>query len=195
MGISRSEDALLTSALVQGTLAAGAGRDRLSYKTLRTLAALDPAVAEITGYTHYRIEGAVADGTATISVLDKGGVATAFASRAESDATLRGTKRRAASQREVTVARGRHDGRMVLLVPETKDASVVGLALLHVRFEDHLEPAAARLALEGYQGRYAALRDAVTETEPTFRDEVLAEVDPADLFTVPVHVLADRWRS
>ena len=52
----------------------------------------------------------------------------------------------------------------------------------------------ARTVLQGYQGRYTALRDAVTETEPTFDDALLATVDLVDLLTEPVYVLADRWR-
>ena len=48
--------------------------------------------------------------------------------------------------------------------------------------------------LKGYQGRYGALKDAVTETEPTFDDGVLATVPVVDLLTEPVYVLADRWR-
>ena len=48
--------------------------------------------------------------------------------------------------------------------------------------------------LQGYQGRYGALRDAVTETEPTFDDARLADLDLVDLLTEPVYVLADRWR-
>ncbi len=48
--------------------------------------------------------------------------------------------------------------------------------------------------LQGYQGRYGALRDAVTETTLTFDDALLASVDLVDLLTEPVYVLADRWR-
>jgi len=48
--------------------------------------------------------------------------------------------------------------------------------------------------LEGYRGRYGALRDAVTETEPAFQDEVLGEVTVIDLLDQPVHVLAEHWR-
>ena len=194
VGISRSEDALLESDLAQAVLAAGASRDRLSYRTLSTLAALQPAVAEVTGHTTYRIEGDLADGTATIHVVDKGGVAVTLASRTEAVPTLRGTKHRAASQRQVTVAKGRSDGRTVVIVPETKDNQVVGLTLLHVAFAGSLDPAASRAVLEGYQGRYAALTDAVTETEPALTDEVLATIPIVDLLTEPVHVLADRWR-
>ena len=194
VGISRSEDASLDSDLVRATLAAGGSRDRLSYRTLSTLAALDPAIDAVVGHTQYRIEGNVGDGSATIHVLDKGGVAAALPSRTADNPRLRGTKHRAATQRQVTVARGRSDGRTVLLVPETKDNQVVGLVLLHVRFGDVLPGPVARAVLEGYQGRYAALTDAVTETEPSLRDDVLGTIPIVDLLTEPVHLLADRWR-
>jgi glucosamine--fructose-6-phosphate aminotransferase (isomerizing) len=180
---------------VQAVLAAGAPRDRLTYPALRTLAALDPAVAEVTGHTRYRIDGAVEEGTATVAVVDKGGIAVGIRSRTEVDPRLRGTKHRAASQRQVTVARGASDDRMVLLVPEVKDSAVTGLTLLQLDFRPVLAPATARAVLEGYQGRYDALADAVTETEPHMADEVLGTVAIADLLTVPVHVLADRWRQ
>ena len=65
---------LLALPLVRELLQAGAGRDRLSYRALRTLAALDPAVAEVNGYSRYRIEGSPTDANATVSVLDKGGI-------------------------------------------------------------------------------------------------------------------------
>jgi hypothetical protein len=35
----------------------------------------------------------------------------------------------------------------------------------------------------------------VAETEPVMADEVLGSVPIADLLTVPVHVLAERWRG
>jgi hypothetical protein len=84
---------------------------------------------------------------------------------------------------------------MVLMVPEVKDSAVTGLTLLHLDFRSGLAPATSRAVLEGYQGRYAALADAVTETEPVMADEVLGSVPIGDLLTVPVHVLAERWRG
>ena len=33
-----------------------------------------------------------------------------------------------------------------------------------------------RAVLQGYRNRYSALKDAVTETEPTFRDDLLGEL-------------------
>ena len=44
VGISRSDETLLQVPLVKEVLATGAARDRLSYSTLRTLAALEPLV-------------------------------------------------------------------------------------------------------------------------------------------------------
>ena len=195
VGLSRSEEALLDADLTRELLAAGAGRDRLSYRTLRTLAALDPAVAEVTGYTRYRIEGSVADGAATIHVLDKGGSAADLASRTDRDARLTGIKHRAAFEQLVTAARGARDGRTLVIVPETKEKQTSGLTLLHVRFHDHLAAPEMREVLEGYRGRYTALKDAVTETEPRFDDAVLGEVPVIDLLEQPVHVLASHWRS
>jgi glutamine---fructose-6-phosphate transaminase (isomerizing) len=66
---------------------------------------------------------------------------------------------------------------------------------LHVRFADHLAPEAMRSVLQGYQGRYGALKDAVTETEPTFDDTILGGVRVVELLTEPVYVLAKRWRG
>jgi glucosamine--fructose-6-phosphate aminotransferase (isomerizing) len=95
----------------------------------------------------------------------------------------------------VTVARGASDGRTVIMVPEVKANAVTGMTLLHVRLAETLEPGPARAVLSGYRGRYAAIRDAVTETEPTFDDEVLGRVPLVDLLTRPVYVLASRWRA
>jgi len=195
VGISRSDETLLQAPLVREVLAAGAPRDGLTYRALRTLVDLDPAVAEVTGYTRYRIEGDVAAETGTVHVVDKGGIAAGLASSTESDPVLRGTKHRVATQREVTAVLGRRDGRTLVIVPEVKQNQTVGLTLLHVRFVEHLPADAMRGVLQGYQGRYGALKDAVTETEPTFEDALLASVPVVELLTEPVYVLAERWRG
>jgi glucosamine--fructose-6-phosphate aminotransferase (isomerizing) len=198
VGISRTDETLLQVALVRAVLDAGAPRDRLSYRTLRTLADLDPAIAEVTGFTRYRIEGPVAEEgaaeAATVTVVDKGGIAADLPSRAERSPDLRGTKRRVAQERELLVATGRRDARPIVIVPEVKDGVATGITLLHVRFAEHLPVAAARGVLQGYRNRYAVLRDAVTETEPTFREDLLSEVPVVELLCEPINQLADRWR-
>jgi glucosamine--fructose-6-phosphate aminotransferase (isomerizing) len=95
----------------------------------------------------------------------------------------------------VLVARGRRDGRTLVIVPEVKDGEAIGITLLHVRFADRLPAATARGVLQGYRNRYAVLRDAVQETEPTFREDLLAEIPVAELLTEPISTLADRWHS
>ncbi|HEY2331799.1 MAG TPA: SIS domain-containing protein [Acidimicrobiales bacterium] len=193
VGISRTEDDFADVALVRATLEAGASRERLGYRSLRTLAAVDPAVVEVVGHTRYRIDGDVASGSAVITVLDKGGIAADLPSQADRGTNLRGTKNRAARQREVTAAVGR-DGRTIVIVPETKGNEVTGLTLLHVELADRLAPDVMAAVLDGYQGRLDAVVDAVTEREPAFRPEVLGRLAVVDLLTEPVHVLAAQWR-
>jgi glucosamine--fructose-6-phosphate aminotransferase (isomerizing) len=194
VGISRSDETLLQVPLVQQVLAAGAARDGLSYRALRTLVDLNPAVAEVTGFTRYAIEGDPATNDATISVLDQGGISMQLRSRTADNPTLRGTKQLAAAEREVTVIKGRSDGRTGVIVPEVKGVQTIGLTLLHLELKEHLPADVARAVLSGYRNRYAALRGAVTETEPTFDDSRLAETDLVELLTTPVYELADRWR-
>ena len=190
VGISRSDQTLLEAPLIRAVLDAGSVRDRLSYSTLRALADLSPAVAEVLGHTRYRL-----DGLDTIAVVDQGGIAAGIVSRTATAPALAGSKHRVAVERRMLAARGRHDGRTVVFVPEVAAGTAVGITLLHVRFAESLPVAAARGVLQGYRNRYSGLCDAVTETEPTFDEERLAEIAVVDLLTAPIGDLADRWRS
>ncbi|MEO0495113.1 MAG: SIS domain-containing protein [Actinomycetota bacterium] len=196
VGISRTDETLLDVALSQAVLDAGAPRDRLSYASLRTLADLDPAIDEVLGHTRYRIEGMDDDGEgdATAVVVDRGGISRNIPSRTDRNPTLKGTKHQVALERRVFVARGRSDDRTVVIVPEVKDNITTGLTLLQVKLADELSPGAARGVLQGYRHRYSAVRDAVLETEPTFREDILGQQSVADLLTLPINDLADRWR-
>jgi glucosamine--fructose-6-phosphate aminotransferase (isomerizing) len=127
--------------------------------------------------------------------VDRGGIALDIPSRTASNPLLRGTKHRVATEREVTVFRGRSDGRTLIGVPEVKGNQTTGLTLLHVRFVDRLPPETARRVLENYRDRYAAIADFVAETEPAMRDEVLGEIDVVDLLTEPILQLSERWRT
>jgi glucosamine--fructose-6-phosphate aminotransferase (isomerizing) len=194
VGISRNDEGVLDRALVQEVLAAGAGRDRLTYRTLKVLADLDPAVESVNGFIRYRIEGDPArDGV--ISIVDRGGLSLGVPSRVERNASLVGTKRRVASDREVLVARGRSDGRTVIMVPEVKGTTCTGITLLHVTFHDRLPTAVMRGVLQGYDRRYDRLVDWVSETEGTFRDDRLSELSVADLLILPISDTADHWRT
>ncbi len=189
VGISRSDEGVMDRALVQAVIDAGAGRDVLAYRTLKVLADLDPAVAEISGYTRYGIEGD------TITVVDRGGISQQIASRVDRNPVLVGTKRRVASEREVLVARGRSDGRTIIMVPEVKAGTATGITLLQVRFHDRLDAPTMRGVLNGYDRRYDRLVDWVTETEGTFDDRLLAELPVDELLIEPISDTADHWRN
>ncbi len=188
VGISRSDEDVIDRPLVQAVLAAGAGRDVLSYRTLRVLADLDPAVADVHGYTRYRIDGDM------ISIIDRGGISRELPSRVEHGSQLRGTKHRVASEREVLVAVGRSDGRTVALVPEVKGGETTGITLLHLGFHDRLPAAVMRGVLQGYDRRYDRLVDWVTETEGSFDESLLGELPVDDLLIEPISDAADHWR-
>jgi glucosamine--fructose-6-phosphate aminotransferase (isomerizing) len=195
VGISRSDETLLQVPLVQQVLAAGAARDNLSYRVLRTLVDLDAAVDQVTGFTRYRIDGDPATEDANIGVVDQGGSAAQLRSRTADNPILRGTKQIAAAEREVWVTKGRSDDRTVVIVPEVKGVQTIGLTLLHLDFKHRVPADVAHAVLSGYKNRYAALRGAFTETELSFDDQRLAETDLVDLLTVPVNDMADRWRA
>ena len=198
VGISRSDEELLQ-------VAARAARcwrpappaTALSYRALRTLAALDPAVER-----GHRLHPLPHRGRRRRRRRHhprrrpRRHRRSTCRSRTDDDPRLRGTKHRVATEREVTVAAGRSDGRTVIIVPEVKDNQTVGHHAAARRASPTACPAdVARSVLQGYRGRYAALRDAVTETEPTFDDDRAGRRSTVvDLLTEPVYVLADRWR-
>ncbi|MEE2887189.1 MAG: SIS domain-containing protein [Planctomycetota bacterium] len=194
VGISRSDEALVTVPLVKTLLDAGAPRERISYRCLRALACLEPAIARVTGSTRYRIDGSDNLDTAEIHVVEATGSAENLASRTSSDPRLRGTKHLVASERQLMVARGLSDDRTFILVPEVHAGHSTGLTLLHVDFHDKISAAAMRGVLRGYRNRYTVLRDLVTETEPTFDERQFAELSVVELLTAPMHALADRWK-
>jgi glucosamine--fructose-6-phosphate aminotransferase (isomerizing) len=195
VGISRSDEALLLVPLVAAFLQISGDRNLVSYADLKTLAALDPAVERVLGYTRYRLEGDPASEDCRIRVIDRGGIARDLVSRTSDSPGLRGTKRSVAGQRRLMVARGLSDGRPFILVPEVEGESAVGMTLLHARFHERATALVLRGVLREYRERYSTLRDAVMETEPEFHEELLETISVADLLIEPIPLLANRWRE
>ena len=193
VGISRSDEELIQLNLVTNMLEAGTPRERISYKNLRYLAALDATIKSISGFIRYAVEGDVQSSTAQVHVIDRGGIAYDLISRTDRDPKLKGSKHLVASKQEVTITRGRHDQRIIILVPEIKDKETVGITLLHVELESHLSEQAARHVMEGYKDRFTSISDYVTETEPTFRADILASIPVADLLIAPIEELLSYW--
>ncbi|MDH3590885.1 MAG: SIS domain-containing protein, partial [Planctomycetota bacterium] len=190
VGISRGDEALFAVPLTREILDAGAPRERIAYRDLKVLQALNHAVAEVVGYTRYAIDG-MPDG-ARIRVVSQGGICEHLPSRTAANPELRGTKNTVAHERAVLVAVGRADRRPIILVPENHKGECTGLMLLHARFHDALDSATVRAMLTGYRDRYRALKDQIAETNSDVRDEDLARVDVLTLLTAPVETIADE---
>ena len=135
VGISRSDETLLQVPLVQEVLAAGAARDRLSYKALRTLADLDPASRRSSATPATASTGGVDAPARPRSPWSSTGAASPATCQLRTDeqpACCGAPSTAWRTEREVTVAVGRSDGRTLVIVPEVKDNSRTGLTLLHV---------------------------------------------------------------
>jgi hypothetical protein len=58
----------------------------LTYRTLRTLGALDPAIEAVLGYTRYAVDNVDDEGTeARAFIVDRGGISLGIRSRIERD--------------------------------------------------------------------------------------------------------------
>ncbi len=193
VGISRSDEELFTVPLVTSVLNAGGERARLSYVNLRTLAALNPAVLEVVGHSRYEIERVPGREDAAIRLIEQGGSVKGTPSRTDSDHTLRGTKKIVADEREVLVARGRGDGRLVIFVPEVSSGVTTNMVLLHVVLHERLEADRMRRVLDGYRRRLSSLASAVIESDSPFDDRQLGEISVEALLTTPIGILADTW--
>ena len=66
---------------------------------------------------------------------------------------------------------------------------------MHVELKDFLSEQAARHVMEGYKDRYTAISDYVTETEPTFRSDILSSIPVADLLIAPIEDLLSYWNK
>ena len=125
-------------------------------------------------------------------MFDRRGIAADMKSRTDQQPTLKSTKHVVANERKLMVAKGRSDDRTVVIVSEVKDHRAIGLTLLHVRFREHRPAGELRSVLGGYRNRFQALADAVTETEPTFDEALLASMPVVALLCEPIDSLADR---
>ncbi len=187
VGITRSDEAFLQIPLVAEIIRIGAPRDQLSYENLKMLAGLNSVVEEVAGYIRYSIQGD------NLAILDRGGEAAHLESRVEKEPHLFGTKNRVIAEQKVLITRGRMDGRTVIIVPEIKNATPVGLTLLHIKAKEFLPSSEAAEVMKTYKGRYEILKDAVQETEPAFDEHLLGEIPITDLLDQPIAYLADKW--
>ncbi|MEZ5219490.1 MAG: hypothetical protein R2715_23575 [Ilumatobacteraceae bacterium] len=126
--------------------------------------------------------------------MDRGGLDASGGPRVERNNRLIGTKRRVASERDLLVARGRSDGRTVILVPEVKGGEPPASTLVHVRFHEFL-PAEVRCGkARGYDRRYDRPVDCPRPRAPS-RTHRSPRCPSSTPLITPISEIADRWRS
>ena len=134
--------------------------------------------------------------TATIHVVDRGGISVDLrvAHRRRpppASAPSTGSRRSARSPSPAAAATGARSSSC----PRSRTTRPSGSRCCTRASRRTSPPTSPARVLQGYRGRYGALRDAVTETAPDLRRRPCSPtVDVVDLLTEPVYVLADRWR-
>ena len=169
----------------------------LTYRNVLTLSRIQPAISAVRGYTVYAItnldlQGNPAEGS-TVTILQKGGVARDMKSRAETSASLMGTKRTIVSTGHAYIGKGKADGAAIVILPILGEKEFVSnLLLLHVDYNELL-PASQKKEVLGY--RYNDIRNLVNEYNILWDDNYLENIELADLFSEPVEALAGRIKQ
>ena len=169
----------------------------LTYRNVMTVSRIQPAISTVRGYTVYAItnldlQGNPAEGS-TVSILQKGGVAKEMKSRAETSASLMGTKRTIVSTGHAYIGKGKADGAAIVILPILGEKEFVSLLLLlHVNYNEML-PVSQKKEVLGY--RYNDIRNLVNEYNILWDDNYLKNIELADLFSEPVEALAGRIKQ
>ncbi|MEZ6187044.1 MAG: SIS domain-containing protein [Planctomycetota bacterium] len=194
VGISREATARPSAGVLEeALLAAGVDAATIQDADAAALAALDPAVEEVSGVVHYRLEdldplGGPTDGS-RIRVLNKTGIAAGIASRADEGAPLTGTKRMISRSPCVWVGLGRRDGRPLLACPLYRDGLLAELGLIHLKVKREL-PLRDRVRALRATGRIEDLRCIVTENDVAWSDGLLERFEPLELLTGSLEALS-----
>ena len=193
VGTSRPSERA-TGVLFDALDEAGVAISSVPFSERALLTRLQGAVRQTTGMTRYTVEHLDAEGSPSdetvIRAVERRGSAEGIPSRADHGAPLKGTKRSVASDRRAFVGVGAKDGRRIAILPLVDHRfHVNALVLLHLEFLDAMTVEAKRDALGDL---YDDIVDGVTEADVPWRDDLLAPIAPADLFTEPPARIAER---
>ena len=177
VGTSRKEEVLrgiLFDLLVQ----LGFSIRNLTSGNILTLGRIQKTLVEVKGYTLYDVNGLTADGEpveqSTISIRTKGGIAEKMKSRAESSATLMGTKKTIVRTGNVYVGFGRSDNAPITIIPLLQDKpGVRNLLLAHIAFNEKLS---VREKIEALADRYNDIRNMINEYNLSWDDAYLEQM-------------------
>jgi glutamine---fructose-6-phosphate transaminase (isomerizing) len=169
----------------------------LTYRNIRTVNRIQPAIASVRGYTVYDIrcldeQGNPAEGS-IIAIRAKGGLAANMKSRADHPTALMGTKRMIVSSGHAYVGRGKSDGVPIVIIPLLGENNIVAnLLLVHVNYNEAL-PLDKKKEVLGY--RYQDIRNLVNEYNLPWHDEYLESMTLELLFSQQAEMIAERIKS
>lgn len=169
----------------------------LSYRDIRMISRIQPALAAVRGYTVYDIRGLDAQGhpteQATIAVCAKAGAALHMKSRADQPTALMGVKRTIVSTGHAYLGRGKTDGSPILIVPyRAEGPEISNLLLIHIAYNEALGLPQKITAL-GY--RYNDIRNLIDEYNLIWTDRYLEAFPLEFLFSEAVEVIAGRIKA
>ncbi|MDM7987425.1 MAG: SIS domain-containing protein [Smithella sp.] len=196
VGTSRKEKELL--GIIYDLLdALGFSAKNLTYREVMTINRIQPAVAEVRGYTVYNIYGLDEQGNpaedSMIVIRTKGGIAEKMTSRADQPTALMGTKRMIVSSGYIYVGKGKADGMPIIIIPLLGDNNFVNnLLLMHIHFNETLSLSEKTRVL-GY--RYHDIKNIVNEFNMPWRDEYLESFTLEELFSEPVEFIAGQIKT
>jgi len=196
VGTSRKEEAL-SGVIFTLLRELGFTARALTGKNIMALKTLQPAVAEIRGYSLYQVyrldaEGHPDDDT-LIEIVKREGIAARMPSRAERTKKLLGSKRTIVSTGHVYAGFGKTDGATIIVIPLLgSDFRVSKLLLLHVSYREDMTPAEKKEVL-GY--RYNDIRNLVNEYNLPWTDAYLQPLPMAALLGETVEAISDLIRK
>lgn len=166
-------------------------------KTIPELNRIQPAIAEIRGYTLYGINNLDADGNpgdeATIAIQKRGGISLEMTSRAETSKRLMGTKKIMARTRRLYIGRGKLDRMPIVILPVLDEGNAVrNLLLAHVAFHENL-PLKKKINILGV--KYNDIRNLTDEYNLPWEDAYLEKIPMEVLLGEAVETLVEDIRG
>jgi|LSQX01.1.fsa_nt_gb glucosamine--fructose-6-phosphate aminotransferase (isomerizing) len=166
----------------------------LASKNILDIDRLQPAVAEIRGYTLYLISALNTEGNpteeTTISIAKRSGVSLQMSSRVEKSGRLMGTKRTIVNTGHLYIGCGKSDGAPLIVIPLKKGGDLIShLLLIHVRFNERIT-LRERIAAMGV--RYNDLKNLINEYNLLWMDRYLLQIPLETLLGEPVEIIAGQ---
>jgi glucosamine--fructose-6-phosphate aminotransferase (isomerizing) len=198
VGISRLEEKP-RGVLFDYLDAVGVPLSQITYSNQLLLRLLGALVDEVTGSTHYALQGlnelGEPDSRSTLRVTQRHGLSEHLHSRADGGSPLRGTKRWVVANRSLFAGVGGRDGRFIAIVPLVVEGQPEHVALLHLKLRGRASLHDKLSFLKQYRGRLEAIRDAATELDLTWHDRLLDPFSPEEVLSLRPDEIVSRMRN